>query len=125
MQTEKISLILLFIVALINFAPILGVVSVEKINQAYDLNVGDNNLAILLRHRALLFGILGGFLFYSLFNPSHQTAAIVLVAISMFGYLYFIYSIGNANAALMKVAYIDIVAIVLLLIALAIKYVNA
>jgi len=92
------------------------------INQAYGLAVNNNNLAILLRHRALLFGLLGGFLFYSLFNPNHQTAAITLVAISMLGYLCFFWLVGNANTALSKVAYADIIGMALLSIAIALKY---
>lgn len=114
MITNKIYLLLLFIVGLINFLPIIGVLSLDKINQSYGLMLDDNNLAILLRHRALLFGLLGGFIFYSLFNPQHQIVAMVLAAISMLGYLYFFYSIGESNAALLKVAYVDIIGVVIL-----------
>ncbi len=122
MQTDKIYVSLLFLVALINFVPIAGILSLDKINQAYGLAVNDNNLAIVLRHRALVFGLLGGFLFYSLFSPSYQTAAITLTAISMLGYLYFFWSVGNANTALSKVAYADIIGMALLSIAIALKY---
>ena len=46
---NKIYLSLLFLVGVINFLPIIGVLSIDKINQAYGLNVTDNNLAILLQ----------------------------------------------------------------------------
>ena len=119
---NKIYLALLFLVGVINFLPVIGVLSLDKINQAYGLSVNDNNLAILLRHRALLFGLIGGFIIYSVFNPQYQIAAIVLAAISMLGYLVFYWSVGESNSALHKVAQIDIIGVVLLFAALFVKY---
>lgn len=119
---NKIYLFLLFLVGVINFLPIIGVLSLDKINRTYGLTVSDNNLAILLHHRALLFGLIGGFVIYSVFNPHYQVAAIILAAISMVGYLYFFWSIGDSNSELLKVAQIDILGIVLLTIAILIKY---
>lgn len=118
---NKIYLTLLFVVGVINFLPIIGMLSLGKINQAYGLNVTDNNLEILLRHRALLFGLIGGFIIYSVFKPQHQMAAITLAAISMFGYLYFFWSVGGSNSALLNVAKIDIIGVVLLCVVLTIK----
>ena len=119
---NRIYLLLLFLVGVINFLPIIGILSLDKINQAYGLSVTDNNIEILLRHRALLFGLIGGFIIYSVFNPQYQTAAIILAAISILGYLFFSWSVGGANSALMKIAQIDIVGIVLLIIAGVIRY---
>ena len=119
---NKIYLVLLFLVGVINFIPVIGVLSLDKINQVYGLSVSDNNLAILLRHRALLFGLIGGFIIYSVFNPQYQIAAMMLAAISMLGYLIFFWSVGESNSALLKVAQIDIVGVVLLLAALFFKY---
>ena len=119
---NRIYLTMLFLVGVINFLPIVGIFSIDKINQTYGLAINDNNLAILLRHRALLLGLIGGFVIYSVFNPQYQIAAIVLAAISMLAYLYFFYSIGNANPALLKIAQADIVGVVLLTIAVLLKY---
>ena len=118
---NKVYLSLLFLVGVINFLPIVGILSLDKINQAYGLSIDDNNLAILLRHRALLFGLIGGFVIYSVFKPQYQIASIVLAAISMLGYLYFFWSIGDSNTALLKIAQADIVGIVLLIFAIIIK----
>lgn len=117
----KIYLVLLFLVGVINLLPVIGVLSLDKINQAYGLSVSDNNLAILLRHRALLFGLIGGFIIYSVFNPEYQIAAMILAAISMLGYLIFFASVGDSNSALLKVAQIDIIGVILLLAAIIIK----
>jgi len=119
---NKVYLLLLFLIGVINFLPAIGLVSVDKINQAYGLRVTDRDLAILLRHRALLFGLIGGFVIYSVFKPQFQVAAIVLAAISMLGYLFFFWSEGNSNSALLKVAQIDMIGVVLLSIAIIIRY---
>lgn len=124
-MTTKLYLVLLFLVGLINFLPILGVISIDKINQAYDLSTTDHNLEILLRHRALLFGLIGGFILYSVFNPQYQSMAMVLASISMLGYLVIFWSVGGSNASLLNVAKIDIVGVVLLFTAIGIKYFNA
>jgi len=118
---NKIYLAFLLLVGVINFLPIIGVLSLDKINHAYGLNVADNNLAILLRHRALLFGIVGGFIIYSVFNPHFQWAAIIMAAISMLGYLYLFWSIGDANNELLKVAKADVIGLVLLALAVVLK----
>jgi len=118
---NKAYLVLLFLVGVINFLPIFGVLSLDKINQAYGLSVSDNNLAVLLRHRALLFGLIGGFVIYSVFNPQYQTVAIILAGLSMLGYLFFFYSIGDSNSALLKIAQVDMVGVVLLVLAILIK----
>ncbi len=119
---NKIYLALLFIVGVINFLPIIGVLSIDTVNQAYSLSVSDNNLAILLRHRALLFGLIGGFVIYSVFSPQYQIAAMVLAAVSMLGYLILFWFVGESNSALLKVAQIDIIGVVLLLAAIFVRY---
>jgi len=118
-------LILLFIVGLINFLPIIGVLSAEKLSTAYSVDLIGNDIVILMRHRALLFGIIGGFIFFSLFKPSYQEAAMVMAAISMVGFLYFIWAVGGYNDALSKIAMVDVIGIICLLLAAVLKYVSA
>jgi len=45
---NKVYLSLLFLVGVINFLPIVGILSLDKINQVYGLSIDDNSLAILL-----------------------------------------------------------------------------
>ena len=45
---NKIYLSLLFLVGVINFLPIVGILSLDKINQTYGLSIDDNNLAIYI-----------------------------------------------------------------------------
>ena len=117
-------LILLFVVGLINFLPIIGVLSADKLSAAYSVELIGNDIVILMRHRALLFGIIGGFIFFSLFKPLYQEAAMVMAAISMIGFLYFIWAVDGHNDALSKIAMVDVIGIVCLLIAAVLKYVS-
>ena len=78
---------------------------------------------ILMRHRALLFGILGGFILYAAFNPLYQTVAIVMAALSMVGFALLVLVTGNYNEAVAKVLLVDVVGIAFLLTAVVIKYV--
>jgi len=119
---HKAFLCFLGIVGFINIAPLLGIVSAEKLNQAYGLVLEDSNLVILMRHRALLFGILGGFILYSIFSPQYQSAAMIMAAISMVGYLVLMISTGNYNTEIWKVAIVDLVGLVSLASAAALKY---
>ncbi len=115
--------ILLFIVGLINFVPIIGVISADKLSQSYSIDLINNDLIILMRHRALLFGILGGFILYSVFVPQYQGAAMVMAAISMIGFLCLMWAVGEYNQAILKVAIVDTIGIVCLAVAALLKYV--
>ncbi|KZY67056.1 hypothetical protein, partial [Oleiphilus sp. HI0067] len=93
-----------------------------KLNDAYAIKLVSNDLILLMRHRALLFGILGGFILYAAFEPKYQSAAMLMALISMAGFLVLMLGGGEYNAALKKVMLIDIVGIVLLGIAAILKF---
>lgn len=113
---------LLVVVGLINFLPVIAVVSADRISQAYAIPVEEPNLEILLRHRALLFGVLGGYILYAAFKPGLQASAMVLAAISMLGYLYLCWSVGGHNPNLHRVLLIDILGLVCLAAAASLKF---
>ncbi len=112
--------VLLLIVGVINFLPVLGVVSADRIAAAYGIDLFGNDLVILLRHRAILFGVLGGFIIYSVFEPVYRPPAMVMAAIAMIGYVYLMFSVGNYNTELYRVMLVDYVGIACLVAAAAI-----
>lgn len=118
---SKAFLVLLFLVGLINFLPVLGALSAERLAQAYSIEVVGSDLEILLRHRALLFGIVGGFILVSVFIPVYQGAAMIIGAVSMVGFLVLALQVGDYNAALQKVLWVDVGGIVLLAAAAVLK----
>ena len=99
----------LVIVGLINFVPVVGILSAQKLESAYNIALSSNDLIILMRHRALLFGVLGGFLLFSAFMPSYQAAAMIMAGISMVGFAVLVHSVGDFNASINKVLVIDYV----------------
>lgn len=112
---------LLILVGMINIIPVFGLFSDEAINRAYGLAINDPNLVVLLRHRALLFGLIGGFVLYSIFVPQVQAAALVMSAISMVGYLVLFLLISDTNQQLFTVARFDLFGIVLLIVAVVLR----
>ena len=53
---------LLLVVAVIHLLPIAGFVGVDRLGSLYGIEITDRNLEIMMRHRAILFGILGAFI---------------------------------------------------------------
>lgn len=82
-----------------------------------------NNLEILMRHRALLFGILGAFVLYSAFNLFYQSAAMLMAGVSMVGFALLVKGVGAYNEAVGKVLFLDIVGIGFLIAAALLNYV--
>ena len=118
---SKIITVCLIIVGLINFVPVIGLFSAAQIEQAYSVPINGNDVEILLRHRALLFGIIGGFILYSAFKTQHQKPAMLMAVISMTGFLAVVLSIGGYNESLYKILIIDVVGLVFLGLAAVLK----
>jgi hypothetical protein len=120
---SKLVSILLIVVGAINFRPVFGVLSATNLEQAYSVELANNDLIILMRHRALLFGIVGGFILLSVFVPSHQAAAMIMAAVSMIGFLCLAWAVGGYNDAISRIATIDSAGIACLALAAVLKFV--
>lgn len=119
-MTKALTLCLV-IVGLINFLPVIGVLGAQRLESAYGVALSSNDLVILMRHRALLFGILGGFVLYAAFLPAYQWAAMVLAGISMLGFALLAWTVGGYNASLHKVLLVDLAGLAVLAVAVALK----
>lgn len=114
----KITATLLFaIVGLINFAPLMGVLGTERLMGLYGVDATSPDLALLLRHRAILFGIIGGYVLFATARPAHRTLASIFGFISLLGYMALYLAIPNTNAELGRVFQIDVIAVILLIVA--------
>lgn len=114
---KAISLILI-IVGLIHLLPVTGVLGAGKLYGLYGVAIGYSNLELLMRHRAVLFGLLGTFLIYAAFNPvlyRHATLAGLVSAVSFIVLAYT--TTTHYNHAVGTIIAVDIVAATLLLIA--------
>ncbi|MEM7706464.1 MAG: phosphopantetheine adenylyltransferase [Pseudomonadota bacterium] len=105
-------------VGLINFLPVIGVIGAAQLQRLYQVSIADTDLALLMQHRALLLSIVGALLVAAAFRTELRTAAALAGLTSMVGYLLIIGLGGTSNASLIKVAWIDVAAVVILLAAL-------
>lgn len=107
----------LLIAAVIHLLPLAGVLGGTRLERLYGLTIRDPNLDILLRHRAVLFGLLGVLLLMSAFMPALRTLALSAGIISAVSFLVIVAQTGPHNAAIARVVRADGVAVVALLIA--------
>ena len=107
----------LLLVAAIHALPLMGVLGAARISDLYGIAVADPNLEILMRHRAVLFGLLAAFLAYAAFQPRLHGLALIGGAVSVVAFLALALSVGRYNAAIGTVVRVDMVALVLLALA--------
>ena len=109
----------LVVAAIIHVLPLSGVLGSERLAALYGIAFDDPNLQILMRHRAVLFGVLGFFLLLAAFRPSLQPAAFVVGFVSVLSFLVLAGSVGRYNAQVARVFSADIVALVGLVISVS------
>ena len=102
---------MLIVVGVIHLLPLGGVLGSGKLTSLYGLDFNEQNLEILMRHRAVLFGLLGAFMVFAAFKPAYQTIAFVGGFISVLSFLYLAWSVGGYNAQVGRVVLADVVAL--------------
>lgn len=110
--------IMLLVVGIIHILPLSGVLSAARLFELYGMTFDDPNLEILMRHRAVLFGLLGIFLICSAFMPSLQLPALIAGFLSVVSFLYLSYTVGGYNEQVNRIVIADKIALVCLVIAL-------
>ncbi len=110
--------IFLMIAALINLAPMVGIASGSRIAKMYEIDVSDPNVEILMRHRAVLFGLIGAVMVWGVFAQHMFMPAAIIGFISMLSYLVLALAAKSYNQALRKVLIADIIGIVSISIAI-------
>jgi hypothetical protein len=89
---------------------VLGVLGVARLEALYGVVIQDPNLAILMRHRAVLFGIVGGLLALAAFYPPARPLAIPAGLVSMLAFVAIAGSVGDYNPLLRRVVIVDVAA---------------
>lgn len=105
--------------ALVNLAPTVGVSSDARLEQLYATDIPGSDLSLLMRHRAILFGIVGILLLVAAIRKQLRTTAGLAGLVSMLSYIILFATSNVDNSNLLRIAWIDGVACVLLLIAMA------
>jgi hypothetical protein len=102
---------MLLLVALIHLAPLAGVLGVARMEAAYGVSIAGPDLAILMRHRALMFGLLGGFMLLAIFVRGLQPWALGVALLSAGAFVLLAWATPGHNANLAKVAWVDVAAV--------------
>jgi hypothetical protein len=108
---------MLIVAAIIHLTPLAGVLGASRLSALYGLEMVEPNLLILMRHRAVLFGLLGVFLLAAAFKPALQPAALAGGLISVVSFLWLTLATGSYNAQIARIFAADVVALGALVIA--------
>lgn len=109
----------LLVVAVIHLLPLAGVLGSARLAALYGIAFDEPNLAILMRHRAVLFGLLGAFLLVAVFRPAYRTLALWAGFVSVLSFLGPAWNVAGVNAQLGRVVTADIVALACLVVGAA------
>ena len=104
----------LLVAGLIHLLPVPGVLVAGTLARLYGIEVPDPNTAILLQHRALLFGILGVLMLAAIPFPSLRGVALWVGLASAASFVVVALWVGGFNGAVRRVVVADVVAAVAL-----------
>lgn len=99
---------MLLVLAFIHLLPLVGVLGSEALSRLYGLRFDEPNLSILMRNRAVLFGLLGAFLAYSAFQPSLYTIGLIAAFVSMASFVLLSVLEGGYNSHIRTVFWVDV-----------------
>jgi hypothetical protein len=106
---NRVATACLIVAGLINFVPVVGVLSAQVLAGFYEIPPPQGDLLILMRHRALFFGILGSLILVSAFRRHLQPAAIAAGLISMLGFVALAVLAGDYGAKVHGAIVLDLV----------------
>lgn len=109
----------LVVAGIIHLVPLSGVFGAERLTALYGLPISDPSLLVLMRHRAVLFGLLGVFLIFAAFRPPLHSLAFLAGFVSVLSFFWIAWSTGGYNEAVARIITGDIVALVALVIGAA------
>jgi hypothetical protein len=110
MRSTFVSISLL-IPGIIHILPLYGVLGSKQLEALYGLKFIEPNLSILMRHRAVMFGLLGSLLIHSAFVPTYRMIAFYSGLISASSFLILALSTGGYNSKTHGVVLADTVAL--------------
>ena len=111
--------ICLLVAAVIHLLPLVGVLGGDRLQSLYGVSIEGPDLQILMRHRAVLFGLLGTYLLVAAFAPALQPSALAVGLVSVLSFLLLAWTTDGYNASIARVVTADVVALVALLIGTA------
>jgi 2-iminobutanoate/2-iminopropanoate deaminase len=102
---------MLVVVAIIHLLPVSGMLGTVRLSKLYGLTFEEPNLEILMRHRAVLFGILGAFFAVAALRPELHHVALFVGFVSVIAFLGIARAVGGYNDAVRRVVVADLIAL--------------
>lgn len=115
---RHLPMIALLIAGAIHLLPLSGVMGATALERLYGVAVDSPDLAVLLRHRAVLFGLLGAFLVVAAFRPAWRLAGLLAGLASVLAFLLLAWLEPGWGEAIRRVVVADLVALGALLVGL-------
>ncbi|MFZ8985014.1 MAG: hypothetical protein ACO213_12125, partial [Steroidobacteraceae bacterium] len=106
--------VMLTVVGVVHLLPLSGVLGRFRLNSLYGVSIEDPDLEIMMRHRAVLFGMLGTFLIYAAFRPNLHLVALIAGFVSVLSFLLLAWQVGGYSNAIARIVTADIVALLCL-----------
>jgi hypothetical protein len=104
----------LCIAGVINLLPVVGVLGASWLKSLYGFDIAGADLEILLRHRAVLFGIIGVLLLAAALRPALRGVAVILAFASMASFIVIALFVGGYGAPVTKIIIADIIGLIAL-----------
>ena len=96
------------LLALLHVVPAMVVIAPGLVEKLYGMS-SDDDVAVLLVHRGVLFIAVCATALYAIFNPDSRRLASIVLAISMVGYLIVYARAGMPEGELQKIAIADVI----------------
>lgn len=109
--------ILLSLIAILHLLPAIGAWSDDWLLRLYGVRIDDDNLSVLLRHRGMLFGLIGGVILYTAWRPDLHTLALLLSGLSMVGFVVLAWPCERCYAQIGSVMRADLIGLAVWLLA--------
>lgn len=101
----------LILAGVIHLLPLPGVLGADWLNRLYGVAPGDPDMLIMMRHRALMFGVLGAVMIGAAFRPEWQGLAVAAGLVSAAGFLALAWQTGGYSRAIGRVVAADLLAV--------------
>jgi hypothetical protein len=109
----------LVIAGIVNLLPTIGVAGASWLRSLYGFEIANPDLEILLRHRAVLFGLVGLLLLAAALRPGLRNVAVLVAGASMASFIVIAFMVGGYGPAITKIVIADIIGLLALAPAIA------
>lgn len=100
--------------ALIHLLPLSGVLGAARLAALYGAEITDPTVLLAMRHRAVLFGVLGGLLIWAIFVPALRVPIMAGTAVADAAFAVLALRIKGTHPAMRKVLVADGISLVAL-----------